>query len=422
MSDAPDQESKTEAPSEKKISDAVEKGNTPFSRELVSLGTLLAFIVVLALTTSSSVSTLTHVLRVGFASVEQNNLQTPSEAMVMLVGLMKNILTVLVPVLLIFSAGGVVGSIIQNVPSATLDRVSPKMQRLSPSSNLKRIVGKEALVEFGKTSAKFMVLAALIYFVLKGKIADLFNIGLGDPAAIPAVLNQTVLDIVKPTAVFVLLLAIADMVWTRLKWWNDLKMTRQEQKDEHKNAEGDPHIKQKRRMIAQSRLKSRMMADVPKATLVVVNPTHFAVAMRYVPEEGGAPVVLAKGLDLVALKIKEISVANKIPIVENKPLARSLHASCEVGRYDPTGILQSRCRSHTLHRAQEAAGWRHTRTWTCSVDACCNCQRQAGLSSVPEPRHLQRLHLSKVLKRETSSSFATFQVWSKLTGVSLDPM
>ena len=335
MSDAPDQESKTEAPSEKKISDAVEKGNTPFSRELVSLGTLLALIVVLALITSSSFSTLTHVLRVGFASVEQNNLQTPSEAMVMLVGLMKNILSVLVPVLLILSAGGVVGSIIQNVPSATLDRVSPKMQRLSPSSNLKRIVGKEALVEFGKTSAKFMVLAALIYFVLKGKIADLLNIGLGDPAAIPAVLNQTVLDIVKPTAIFVLLLAIADMVWTRLKWWNDLKMTRQEQKDEHKNAEGDPHIKQKRRMIAQSRLKSRMMADVPKATLVIVNPTHFAVAMRYVPEEGGAPVVLAKGLDLVALKIREISVANKIPIVENKPLARSLHASCEVGDMIP---------------------------------------------------------------------------------------
>ena len=357
MSDAPDQESKTEAPSEKKISDAVEKGNTPFSRELVSLGTLLAFIVVLALITSSSVSTLTHVLRVGFASVEQNNLQTPSEAMVMLVGLMKNILTVLVPVLLIFSAGGVVGSIIQNVPSATLDRVSPKMQRLSPSSNLKRIVGKEALVEFGKTSAKFMVLAALIYFVLKGKIADLFNIGLGDPAAIPAVLNQTVLDIVKPTAVFVLLLAIADMVWTRLKWWNDLKMTRQEQKDEHKNAEGDPHIKQKRRMIAQSRLKSRMMADVPKATLVVVNPTHFAVAMRYVPEEGGAPVVLAKGLDLVALKIKEISVANKIPIVENKPLARSLHASCEVGDMIPPEYYKAVAEViHFIERKRQLAG------------------------------------------------------------------
>jgi flagellar biosynthesis protein FlhB len=335
VSDEPDKESKTETPSEKKISEAVEKGNTPFSRELVSLGSLLAIVAVLTLTISKSASSLTQTLRIGFASIEQSTLQTPSEAALLLAGVMKNVLTVLVPVLILFAVGGVAGSLIQNIPSASWDRVAPKMSRLSPASNLKRIIGKEATVEFLKTGAKFIALCILIYVVLKGKINDLVNIGLGDPAAIPHSLQQTALDIATPTTLFILLLSIGDTVWTRIKWWNDLKMTRQEQKDEHKNAEGDPHLKQKRRMIAQRRLKTGMMGDVPKATLVVVNPTHFAIAMRYVPEDGGAPVVLAKGLDLVALKIKEISKENEIPVVENKPLARSLYRSCEVGDMIP---------------------------------------------------------------------------------------
>lgn len=335
MSDEPDKEGKTEAPSEKKISEAVEKGNTPFSRELVSLGSLLAIVLVLTMAISTSVNTLTRTLRINFASLEQTTLQTPSEAALLLADIVRSVLVAVVPVLLLFTVGGVVGSLVQNIPSASWDRVAPKMNRLSPSKNMSRIIGKEATIEFMKTAAKFVALCVLIYHVLKGKIADLFNIGLGDPASIPNVLKQTALDIVTPAAVFVLSLAIADMVWTRVKWWNDLKMTKQEQKDEHKNAEGDPHIKQKRRMIAQRRLKSRMMADVPKATLVLVNPTHYAIAMRYVAEEGGAPVVLAKGLDLVALKIKEISKANNIPVVENKPLARSLYGSCEVGDMIP---------------------------------------------------------------------------------------
>ena len=357
MSDEPDKESKTEAPTEKKTSEAIEKGNTPFSRELVSLGTLLTIILVLSLTLSSTVPQLTHTLRLSFSAVDQMNLDSPNEAMLLLSNLMKNILVLLVPVLLLFAIGGVIGSLIQNVPSATWDRVAPKMQRVYPTSNLKRIIGKEAIIEFLKTSAKFVALCILTYVVLKEKIFDLFNIGLGEPAAIPTVLQQTALDIVKPAAVFVLLLAIVDVVWTRIKWWNDLKMTRQEQKDEHKSAEGDPLFKQKRRMIAQNRLKTRMMADVPKATLVVVNPTHYAVAMRYVPLEGGAPVVLAKGLDLVALKIKEISASHNIPIVENKPLARSLFGSCEVGEMIPPEYYKAVAEViHFIDRKQKLSG------------------------------------------------------------------
>ena len=335
MSDQPDKESKTESPTEKKLSDALEKGNTPFSREIVSLGSLLAMIAAVTMVIPAMVLALTTTLRSYFEAMNQAALETPSDAAVLLKGLMQSVLIALVPVLMLIALGGVVGSLVQNIPSASWDRVAPNWDRLSPGKNINKIIGKEALVEFAKTTAKFLALSVLIYIVLKNKISDLFNIGLGDPSAIPDVIQKTALDILTPTAIFVLLLAIADMVWTRIKWWNDLKMTRQEQKDEYKNAEGDPQLKQKRRMVAQKRLKTRMMADLPKATLVVVNPTHFAVAMRYVPEEGGAPIVLAKGLDLVALKIRELCEEHKIPIVENKPLARSLFSSCEVGEMIP---------------------------------------------------------------------------------------
>ncbi len=335
MSDDQDKHSKTEAPTEKKLSDAVEKGNTPFSREIVSLASLLAIIAALTLMLPEVVLSVTRALAQQFASLDQPVLNSPGDTSMLFKGLIDTVLFKVAPLLVLLALGGVAGSLLQNIPSAAGDRVAPDWSRLSPAKNLSKIIGKEALIEFAKAGAKFAALATLIYFVLKAKISAVFNIGLAEPSAIPGVLQTTVLDILSPITILILILAVADLVWTRLKWWNDLKMTRQEQKDEHKNAEGDPLLKHRRRMIAQKRLKIRMMADVPRATLVVVNPTHFAVAMRYVAAEGGAPVVLAKGLDLVALKIRELSEQHKVPIVENKPLARSLYAATEVGDMIP---------------------------------------------------------------------------------------
>jgi flagellar biosynthesis protein FlhB len=335
VSDDQDKHGKTEAPTEKKLSDAIEKGNTPFSREIVSLASLLAMIAALTLMLPEMVFSVTSALAQQFALMDQPVLNSPGDTSRLFQGLIVAVLFKVAPLLVLLAVGGVAGSLLQNIPSAASERVAPDWSRLSPGKNLSKIIGKEALVEFAKAAVKFAVLAALIYFVLKAKISAVFNIGLAEPSAIPGVLLVTVLDILAPITILILVLAVVDLVWTRLKWWNDLKMTRQEQKEEHKNAEGDPLLKQRRRMIAQKRLKGRMMADVPKATLVVVNPTHFAVAMRYVAAEGGAPVVLAKGLDLVALKIRELSEEHKVPIVENKPLARSLYAATEVGDMIP---------------------------------------------------------------------------------------
>jgi flagellar biosynthetic protein FlhB len=135
--------------------------------------------------------------------------------------------------------------------------------------------------------------------------------------------------------VAVIVLVAADIVWSRLFLHRELRMTRQEVKDELKQIDGDPIVKARMRSLARDRLRKRMMAAVPRATLVIANPTHYAVALRYVREEGGAPLVVAKGRDLIALRIREIATENGIPVIENKSLARSLYRSVEVDKMIP---------------------------------------------------------------------------------------
>jgi flagellar biosynthesis protein FlhB len=335
VSEQPDQDSKTEAPTEKRIQDAIEKGNSPFSREIVSLGSVLAMLAGMHLLITQAATGLTEQLQAGFASVEGMMFRSPEDAGHYLKQVFQASALWLLPFSLLLMAGGMIGALMQNPPSARITRVAPKWERLLPGQSMKRLFGREALIEFVKTSAKFAALLVIGWFVLQARLRDVINVGMAEVFAIPLSLRDVCIAILTSTACFVFLLAIADIVWTRIKWWDDLKMTRQEMKDEYKLSEGDPLLKQKRKSLALRRSRSRMLADVPKATLIVVNPTHFAVALRYVASEGGAPVVMAKGLDIVALKIRELSATHKIPIVENKPLARSLYGSCEVGEMIP---------------------------------------------------------------------------------------
>ena len=141
--------------------------------------------------------------------------------------------------------------------------------------------------------------------------------------------------VIATVAVATVVLVAADIVWSRVSWQRELRMTRQEVKDEMKQADGDPIVKARLRSLARDRLRKRMIAAVPRATLVVANPTHFAVALRYVREEGGAPLVVAKGQDLIALRIREVAAEHGIPVIEDKALARSLYKTVEVDKMIP---------------------------------------------------------------------------------------
>ncbi len=237
----------------------------------------------------------------------------------------------LLPFVAVVGIGGIIGSIGQNVPSAALDRLMPKFERISPVANAKRIFGTQGLMEFAKSIAKIAIVALLLYHVFSGNFAELAGDLAADIGNLPAHILDFSKSILAPICIFAFLLAMLDTVVTRIKWHKDLRMTRQEVKEELKQTEGDMQLKERIKAIGRQRARKRMMAELPKATMVVVNPTHFAVALRYVPSEGGAPVVIAKGLDSLALKIREFCANNNISVIEDKPLARSLHKSCEVG-------------------------------------------------------------------------------------------
>ncbi|MCA0432972.1 MAG: flagellar type III secretion system protein FlhB [Proteobacteria bacterium] len=341
MSDAPDKESKTEAPSDKKVRDTVEKGNVPFSPEVGVLSSFSAFLVIGLLMSSTAADKLAMSLAGILENAGTLELNNSADALRFILTELKTIFLILFPVLIVVCIGGVIGPLAQNVPQANLERLTPKMQKLSPAANFNRIFGKQGAFDFLKMLLKVLAVTGVSYWALKGSIHDIFVSAVSDIRSIPATIQRLVMSVLAPLTIVALLIAIIDIVFVRLKWFTDIKMTKQELKDEHKQSEGDPYIKERIRATARQRLKSRMMADLPKATLVIANPTHYAVALRYVPSEGGAPLVIAKGIDHLALRIRSTCEELGTPVIENKALARSLYAATDVGTMIPADFYRA---------------------------------------------------------------------------------
>ena len=341
MSDDSDPESKTEKPTERRISDAVEKGNVPFSKEVVIFSSLFASLLALNLSSRFAAGKLNSIfgrLVEQAGTLQFDNGNDYSQA---LSQTFKQSFIAIVPLLAIIGVGGVLGSLMQNVPSASLERLKPKFERLSPAKNFTRMFGSEARIEFGKSLAKLAVVSFVVYKLFKENLSLVMGSVGQEPERLSQRLFDTSTAVVTQVCLVAFLIAIADAFYTRLKWHNSLKMSKQELKDEFKNMEGNIMLKERMKAVGRQRIKKQMMSQLPKATLVVVNPTHFAVALRYVPAEGGAPIVIAKGLDHLALRIKGLCEENNIPVIENKPLARTLHAACDVGSMIPVEFYQA---------------------------------------------------------------------------------
>ncbi|RZK75580.1 MAG: flagellar biosynthesis protein FlhB [Methylobacterium sp.] len=290
MSDE-DQESKTEAASERKIREAVEKGDVPFSREAPIFASILGLLIVLSFVVRDAVTPLLQSLAPFLDHPRDFALENNQDVARILEGTAMAAARFLIPVVLILGLCGLVSALIQNVPSLVGERIRPQWSRISPAAGWGRIFGKSGQVEFLKS----------------------------------------VLVVCIATIVIVAI----DLVWSRLRWQRSLRMSKQDLKDEHKQTEGDPLVKSRLRSLAQDRSRKRMLANVKQATVVIANPTHYAIALRYARDEQPAPLVLAKGKDLVALRIREIAEANGIAVVEDKPLARSLYDSVEVDQMIP---------------------------------------------------------------------------------------
>lgn len=219
--------------------------------------------------------------------------------------------------------------------------LKPKFSKLNPISGAKRLFSKDKIIELLKSIAKIILIMAIVYSTIKDDWVYLVQFyGMPLNQAIELIGNVVINMGLKISLVF-MIVAFADLFYQRRKFNNDIKMTKQEVKDEYKNAEGDPQIKGKIRAKMREASQRRMMQDVPKADVVITNPTHYAVAIRYDASVGSAPVVLAKGADYVAQKIKEIARENHVEIVENKPLARMLYANVDIGQEVPPELYQA---------------------------------------------------------------------------------
>lgn len=330
-----DKDSKTEDATEKKIRDAVDDGNVPASQEAATLASFVAIFLAVSFMFGGNVVQLQNSLIRFIDDPGGWRLESGADAVAVFQLIAVDAARLLVPVVLLLLAAGIAAALLQNPPQLVAKRIAPDLSRISLQKGWGRLFSLRGLVEFGKSAFKLTAVAIVGFLVLKATRSEVLASMFMEPATLPALVQRVLLRIVGWVALLTFALVVADLFWSRFSWRRELRMTKQEVKDEFKQAEGDPQLKARIKAMARERSRRRMMAEVPRATLVVANPTHYAVAMRYVREEGGAPLVLAKGRNLVALKIREIAENHDIPIIEDKPLARSLYDSVEVDKLIP---------------------------------------------------------------------------------------
>ena len=335
MSGEEDKDSKTEDPSEKKLNDAFEKGNVPFSREVVNVSSILAIMLVLYFQIPHFVKSQVVVLRSMFANIDEWPLDTSGDVVnlgqIIGSGLMLGLAPIILP-LVIF---GVIASLSQNQPRIVFTRIQPKFENVSLTKGVKKLFGRNGFQQFIKSLFKFSAAAIIGTIVCLSQMDWVMAHIMIDAIYIPKTIHILAIQVCIGLFLTMVILAAVDFVWVRQEWFDNQKMTHQEVKDEHKQAEGDPMVKMRNKSMAQDRARRRMISQVDEATLVIANPTHFAVALRYRPEIDKAPLVMAKGQDLIALKIRERAEENGIPVVEDKPLARSMYDIAQVDQEIP---------------------------------------------------------------------------------------
>ena len=333
MADA-EKDQKKYDPSGKRLSDAREKGNLPSAPEVKHAAAFIGALLVTGGLGVQAFSILGAMMVRLWGRADDFSL-APEGAQSLATGLFGRFAFALAPLLAVFCVLAILTGFAAGMPTISWSRVAPKWSKVSPFSGFKRIFGMQAFVEFAKTLVKLCVVLGVCTWLLWPKAVALDTLVGADPADIGLAAGGLVTMLVKGVALPVGALAAFDLLYQRRQWWTKLKMTLQEVKDENKDAEGDPKIKNKIRALAMQRARRRMMSAVPEASVIITNPTHYAVALKYEHGKTSAPVVVAKGVDAVALRIREIATAAGVPIVENRPLARALHASAEIDRPIP---------------------------------------------------------------------------------------
>ncbi|MBC7087487.1 MAG: flagellar biosynthesis protein FlhB [Tissierellales bacterium] len=333
-----DKESKTEEATPKRLKDARKKGQVARSSELAPAVSLIVFAMTASFIAMSlfknSLLYVQSSLRADFGrEITTSNLSTYFPNLI-------DLFILILPYLAIGLLVGVAVNIFQTGLLFTTTPLKPDFKRINPISGFKNIFSKKAAFSLAKNIVKLILVAFLAYNYLANSFNKILNAGnLGTEKLFPFIM-QFVVDLVINIGIIMLGLAIVDFVFQKRDHKKNLKMTMQEIKDEYKETEGNPQIKQARSQKQRQLALSRMMSSIEKSNVVITNPTHIAVAIKYDDKEDNAPIVVAKGVDFLAQKIKEKAKENKIPIVENKELARAIYKDTEVGDYIPVELYK----------------------------------------------------------------------------------
>lgn len=337
---------KTEPATQKKLDDARKKGQVAKSREITNGLELLALFLILKLWVGHMGVQFLDVFNNVYSKIPEivvfwQGTMPQREVRILLRQMAFQVLIIIAPILAIGFLIAFVTDVAQVKWKPTLEPMKPKLSKLNPLKGFKKFLSLNALVELVKSIAKIGLILYVCYIYLKDKWPILLN--LYDLTLMQALqlIAETVTDLGIRIALLYMLIAFADFAYQKIKFKNDMKMTKQEIKEEYKQQEGDPQIKNKIRQKMRESSMRRMMQELPQADVVITNPTHYAVAIKYDPKVADAPLVIAKGEDYLAARIKEVARENKIEIVENKPLARMLYANVDIGQAVPPELYQA---------------------------------------------------------------------------------
>jgi len=342
MSDGSEDDDKQHEPTQKKLDDARKRGEIARSADLNTAasygGVLLVALAMGATTLPVFAQILANMLGDAdrISKVFFNDSAHPVAG-----GMMQSLILAIGPWFVIPGILVILSILVQRSFVVAPDKLAPKMSRISVLSNAKNKFGRSGLFEFAKSFSKLMIYSLVLAVFLKGKLSEILGTVHLPPAMITSVLSQLLVEFLSVVLVIALAIGAIDFMWQKAEHTRRNMMSRKDMTDEAKQSEGDPHVKQQRRQKGYEIAMNQMLADVPDANVVIVNPTHFAVALKWDRSAGAAPICVAKGVDEIAARIREVAMESAVPVHRDPPTARALFATVEIGQEIPPDHYQA---------------------------------------------------------------------------------
>jgi len=332
---------RTEKPTPKKLQDARKKGQVAQSREIPSAMILMTALAVFYFGGRAMAGRMTELMQVSFRNLGGGWIQNTASVDLMTGWLFEQTLSILMPMMLALLAVGLVANVAQFGFNMKEDLLVPDFKKLNPISGVKNLVSLKALVELVKSVFKIGFVGLIAYLMLRRELVTIPSLIHAEILETAAYAGLVAFKIAFFVCLGLIVLAAADFAYQKWQHQKNLMMTKQEVKEERKQSDGDPQVKSRIRSMQMEMAQRRMMEAIPTADVVITNPTHFAIAIKFDAQAMDAPQVVAKGADFMAQRIRETAEAHDVPLVENKPLARSLYRSTEIGEMIPAELYRA---------------------------------------------------------------------------------